>query len=334
MKLDYRRRDEYRSVNLARLRPGNSYGQLIGHRTHAIDDLIARFGQIPPELLVRRDCPTCGGQSHKRELRKDHLEIVRCKRCDLVFVNPVFDEEHYKRIYKSLEYQAIVKDLGEASHDYRVERFGQERVDIMSRFLDGTAAPRYLDVGCSTGFVVEAAQRRGWRASGIDLNPSAIAFGSQRGLNVAAMALEEVAIEPGTLDAISLFDVLEHLIDPRKTLERAHSLLKTGGIAFIYVPNFDSAARYLMGGDAHFIWPTHHLNYYNCGTISDLLGRCGFSTEWLATEGLDIADFLWWKKEIGHRQDTALLEEIADDLQFFINAGGYGKNLRVIARKA
>ena len=46
----------------------------------------------------------------------------------------------------------------------------------MSQFLRGAAggAPRFLDVGCSTGFVVEAAKAQGWEAIGIDLNPSAI----------------------------------------------------------------------------------------------------------------------------------------------------------------
>jgi hypothetical protein len=88
-----------------------------------------------------------------------------------------------------------------------------------------------------------------------------------------------------------------------------------------------------MGKDAHFIWPTHHLNYYPPATISDMLSREGLTTEYLATEGLDIVDYLWYRREV-HGQTDAGVEEIADTLQFFVNAGGYGKNLRALARRS
>ena len=145
--------------------------------------------------------------------------------------------------------------------------------------------------------------------------------------------MAEIGRAPGTFDAVSLFDVLEHLVDPAATLRACVRLLKASGILFAYVPNYDSASRLLMGADAHFIWPTHHLNYYTPITIRDLLDREGLSTEYVATEGLDVVDYLWHRREV-HAKADAGVEEIADLLQFFINAGAYGKNLRVIGRKA
>src|SRR3954470_8267511 len=177
MQIPYRRASEYQPVDVSKLRPGSSYKSLIEKRTHPIDELVARFGRIPEELLTRRACPTCGSTNEAIELDKDHMRIVRCQSCDLVFVNPTFDEAHYKSVYASQAYQDIVRDLGINSHEYRVNRFGSERVRLMSEHLRGNGrAPRYLDVGCSTGFVVEAARDEGWDAMGIDLNPSAIEF--------------------------------------------------------------------------------------------------------------------------------------------------------------
>jgi len=98
------------------------------------------------------------------------------------------------------------------------------------------------------------------------------------------------------------------------------------------VPNYDSASRLLMGKDAHFIWPTHHLNYYTPATARDLLARHGLDAAYVATEGLDIVDYLWYRREVLGKSDDGV-EEIADQLQFFVNAGAYGKNLRVIGRK-
>jgi CMP-N-acetylneuraminic acid synthetase/2-polyprenyl-3-methyl-5-hydroxy-6-metoxy-1,4-benzoquinol methylase len=334
-RIPYRRVSEYQPVDIAKLRPGGSYKSLIEKRTHPIDDLIARFGRIPEELLTSRPCPTCGGTEATFEMDKDLMRIVRCISCDLVYVNPTFDETHYQSVYASPAYQDIVRDLGIKSHEYRVSRFGTERVGMMSELLrvpDGRA-PRFLDVGCSTGFVVEAAKTAGWEAIGIDLNPSAIEHGRSRGLDLRTVALESADFAPGSFDAVGLFDVVEHLLDPARTVTTAVNLLAPGGILFLYVPNYDSASRLLMGANAHFIWPTHHLNYYTPSTIRDFLLRHRLVPELVVTEGLDLQDYLWYRREVLNRDDAGL-EEIADLLQFFINAGCYGKNLRVIARRS
>jgi 2-polyprenyl-3-methyl-5-hydroxy-6-metoxy-1,4-benzoquinol methylase len=332
MDIPYRRVEEYEKVDIAALRPAGSYKQLIEKRTHPIDELVRTHGKIPDDLLIPRQCPTCGSRDARHELDKDHLQVVRCAACDLVYVTPTFDESHYKRVYVSTEYQDIVRDLGIKSHEYRTQRFGRERVRLMAGQLPGVAKPAYLDVGCSTGFVVEAAQEAGWAAVGLDLNPSAVEFGRSRGLDLRAVALEDAEFEPESFDAVSLFDVLEHLLDPVRTLRACTRLLRRGGIVFLYVPNYDSASRLLMGKDAHFIWPTHHLNYYTPATIRDLMSREALDTVYLATEGLDVVDYLWYRREVQGRTDEGV-EEIADLLQFFVNAGAYGKNLRVIARK-
>jgi 2-polyprenyl-3-methyl-5-hydroxy-6-metoxy-1,4-benzoquinol methylase len=331
MNIPYRRLSEYQPVDISRLRPGGSYKQLIAKRTHPIDELVRIHGRIPEDLLRPRSCPTCGSVEARPELDKDHMRLVRCRPCDLVYVSPTFDESHYQEVYASQEYQDIVRDLGIKSHDYRVERFGKERVELMARHL-AVPRPRYLDVGCSTGFVVEAARDAGWDAVGIDLNPSAVEFGRDRGLDLQTVALENGGFDDASFDAVSLFDVLEHLIAPAETLRACARLLRPGGIVFMYVPNYDSASRLLMGKDAHFIWPTHHLNYYTPSTVQDLLAREGLDTAYLATEGLDVVDYLWYRREVHGASDDGV-DAIADLLQFFVNAGAYGKNLRVIGRK-
>lgn len=332
MLIPYRDRRDYRPVDIEKLRPKSSYGDLMAARTHSIDRLVREHGSVPRDLLKTRACPGCSSTAKSPELTKDHLELVRCLGCDLVYVDPVFDEEHYETTYRSEEYQQIGKALGEESHLYRVERFGTERVDIMGNHLPGISTPRFLDVGCSTGFVVEAAQRAGWDAQGIDLNPSAIAFGQRRGLRLSNVPLAEFPAPEGSFDAIGLFDVLEHLAHPRQVLERIIRLLAPGGIVFLYVPNYDSASRLLMGSEAHFIWPTHHLTYFTPHTIREFVESVGLEVELMVTEGLDIVDYMWNQEQL-HGRDMAELASIAEHIQFFINGSLYGKNLRVVARR-
>lgn len=334
MQITYRRPEEYIPVDLEKLRPARSYEKLIDRRSAPVDVLIEKYGYIPQEFLSERSCPNCAFNQTQHEMEKDHLHLVRCKRCNLVFVNPIFDEVHYHQIYSSETYQEIVRDLGEASHEYRMSRFGVERVSIMRRYLSSEIpSPTYLDVGCSTGFVVEAAAKVGWRATGVDLNPSAVEFGKRRGLDLSLCSLFEAGFESEYFNVISLFEVLEHLPDPKKILEHTLSLLKPGGIIFIYVPNYDSASRILLGKDAHFLWPTHHLTYYTIETISYLLHSFNLKIEMVMTEGLDIFDYLYFVRNQSSHAETGLLQEIADKLQFFINAGSYGKTLRILAVK-
>lgn len=333
MDVPFRRFEDYKTVDLDKLRPGDSRATLMKKRTHSTDRLIEEYGEIPDDLLIQRECPTCGSSRHSLEFEKDHFDIVRCGECDLVYVNPIMDEEHYRQTYAGEAYQEIVKELGEESHEYRLGRFGSERVEIMKQFFPGgeDEPPRYLDIGCSTGFVVEAAREEGWEAIGIDLNPSAVEFGRERGLELYHSSIEQFEYE-WKFDIISLFDVLEHLVHPRRILEEAIRNLTGGGLIFLYLPNYQSASRMLMGKEAHFIWPTHHLNYYTIDTAADLLDRLGLDLAWWQTEGLDIADLIWYHQEETGK-DTELLERFADEFQFFVNASYHGKNLRVIARK-
>ena len=332
MKIEYRVISEYLEVDVEQLRPKGSYKKLIDKRSYPIDKLISEFGEIPKDYLRLRNCPNCNSNNFKKELNKDHLDIVKCNNCDLVYTNPIFDEEHYLEIYKATEYQEVVKDLGEKSHEYRVKRFGRERVKAIERYLTNKNSDvSLLDVGCSTGFFVEAANELEWDAKGIDLNPSAIDFGKSRGLNLEQVELSKLSSK-NKYDVITLYDVLEHLVDPSDIIKQVRERLANDGLISMYVPNYDSASRVLMGKDAHFIWPSHHLTYFTIKTISDFLQKRSFEILEIKTEGLDIFDYIWWQENI-NEQNTEVIQKISNNLQFFINAGGYGKNLRVIAKK-
>ncbi len=332
MKIIYRKHDEFNPIDIEKLRPNRSYDYLIGNRTHTITGLIEKFNKIPDELLKIRECPVCRSQKYQPVMEKDYLKIVKCDGCALVYVNPIFNEEHYKDAYSSTDYQNIVRNIGEQSHEYRLERFGRERVGILSEHIQKSDSQiNFLDIGCSTGFVVEAAKEHKWRAIGIDLNPSAIEFGKSRGLDLYNCALEDFDPKGVKFDAIALFDVLEHLANPSEILKQVITLLKDDGLVFIYVPNWDSASRMFMGKDAHFIWPTHHLNYFTPQTLVEFITSFNLETEYLVTEGLDLVDYIWYREKNG--LDAELLKELGDKLQFFINAGGYGKNLRLIGKK-
>ena len=124
-----------------------------------------------------------------------------------------------------------------------------------------------------------------------------------------------------------MFDVLEHIVDPKELIYKIKSILEKNGLIYSYVPNFNSASKILFGEKAHFIWPSHHLTYWTPETIVNFFKNLNLKTIFLETEGLDIEDFLF---HYGNSKKIDIIKKYKNEFQFFINAGLYGKNLRII----
>lgn len=332
MRLEYKTELESQNIDLAKLRPNRSYDYLIENRNAAFSDVLSdpvKKGQ----LLRQRSCPNCEETASVVEASKDGFDIVKCRACDLLYVNPLFDERAYIDLYDSNDYNSIVTQISISSHEYRRDRFGVERAEFIDRHHEPTLPKTFLEIGCASGFTLEAIEKLGWDATGLELTAASVDFGKGRGLNILREPLEEFDAKKKKFSAIALFDVLEHLSDPRATLKLVHELMCDGGNLFLYVPNWNSATRYLLGvEDSHFIWPTHHLTYFTPETLADMLERAGFEMFHWETQGLDLADYLWQLNTVQKREADALGEKL-ELFQFFINASGHGKNLRMFARK-
>jgi 2-polyprenyl-3-methyl-5-hydroxy-6-metoxy-1,4-benzoquinol methylase len=326
----YKEMSNYLSVDLEKLRPKGSYEFLIKNRNHNIEPFITD-GIIPKEYVSFRNCPSCHSGKSSTIMNKDGFNIVECQDCRLAYVSEIFDEKFYDDTYSSENYASLVAKLGFESHNYRKERFGAERITKLAEFWNESEPPSFLDVGCSTGFVVHAATEKGWTAKGIDLNKHAIKFGKEN--HSLSLSSENFFEIDGFFDFIGMYDVLEHVINPTSFLKNAYKHLNKNGCIHLYVPNWDSASRYILGADAHFIWPSHHLTYFTPETLTKMVQSNGFEVLEMETEGLDFFDIDWMKGEGVLDDKFEVSERILNILQFLANAGGHGKNLRCIARK-
>ena len=107
---------------------------------------------------------------------------------------------------------------------------------------------RLIEVGCGAGFFLKAAERAGWQVEGIELSAEASRFAIERlELPIRRERAEDAPIGPASFDAAAMFDVIEHLFDPRAVLAAIARALAPGGTLVISTPNIDSASRYLLG---------------------------------------------------------------------------------------
>lgn len=111
-----------------------------------------------------------------------------------------------------------------------------ECIDAMiSRYpFDGTL----FDIGGGNGYVSQMLARRGLDVALVEPGyVGALNAHKQRGLpQVISSTVEDANFSPQSIDAIGMFDVIEHIDDDRAFMERMASLLKKGGRLYLTVP--------------------------------------------------------------------------------------------------
>ncbi len=112
----------------------------------------------------------------------------------------------------------------------------------------GTGSPgTMLDVGCGRGDLAASWLAAGWRVLGVEPSPEAAATARRRGTEIVGETLSTAVLAPSSLDVVVFRHSLEHVIDPRADLHRAHTALRPGGRLALYVPNWCSWQRRAFG---------------------------------------------------------------------------------------
>jgi 2-polyprenyl-6-hydroxyphenyl methylase/3-demethylubiquinone-9 3-methyltransferase len=111
------------------------------------------------------------------------------------------------------------------------------------------AGKNVIDVGCGGGILAEAMAERGARVTGIDLGDRALKVAQLHRLESGAevdyrlVAVEQIAQdEPASYDVVTCMELLEHVPDPRSTVQACARLLRPGGQAFFSTLNRNAKA--------------------------------------------------------------------------------------------
>ena len=140
---------------------------------------------------------------------------------------------------------------------------------------------RVLELGSAHGGFVALSRWAGFDAAGLELSPWVVAFARETfDVPMYEGPLEQQSIEPASLDAIALMDVLEHLPDPVGTMQRAVALLKPDGLLVIQTPHYVPGSTYqaLLQRQDPFLaqLKTHeHLFLFSGASVEQLLSRAG-----------------------------------------------------------
>ena len=246
------------------------------------------------------ECLLCHSTSKNVLYRFEFGKILECGDCGFVYTaskseTKLVECRYNRRYYKN-------KDEGSCCgyQDY----FGKERqlriqvAQVFVRMLTslGKSNGKLLDVGCGGGFLVHEAISCGWDATGIDLSKYAVqrasSFGSGHILQGTLRDHTKTHLNNKQYDAITMFDVIEHLKNPLREIEYAHSLLSPGGILVLVTPIYggwlshEQGARYVQFKKDHI----YHFTLENMKTLLQLSAFTNFKIRRIADVLAEIKD--------------------------------------------
>jgi 2-polyprenyl-3-methyl-5-hydroxy-6-metoxy-1,4-benzoquinol methylase len=274
-------------------------------------------------------CPLCGGAG---EVRHDDLEDrlfdapgrwrLKCcanPGCSVLWLDPQPHPEDLWLAYRNYythelsphsaagllqhkDHRAYAaRHLGYPSTDpaawRRLIRIGfkpreQERALFFRMYLPFKPGGRVLDVGCGAGNELLLLNALGWKAEGLDPDPSAVAAAGRSGLTVAQGDLLQVRYAEASFDAVTMSHVVEHLAEPQLHFRKCWRILRPGGRLVVVTPNADSLGHRKFGRDWRGLEPPRHLQIFTLRALVSLARGAGFETEQARTSARD-AGYLW-----------------------------------------
>jgi 2-polyprenyl-3-methyl-5-hydroxy-6-metoxy-1,4-benzoquinol methylase len=178
-----------------------------------------------------------------------HGDLYRCRNCGTV---------HQPSLPQGADLHDLYREMSDRA--YLAEEQGRRRTARRLLDLLGSHVPRgrLLEVGCGHGLLLDEARRRDYEVDGLELSISAAGYARETlGLPVREMTLEDQALDGERYDAVLLVDVLEHLDDPVRTLNRAGELLAPGGALLVVTPDPSSPTARLAGSRWWGYLPAH-----------------------------------------------------------------------------
>ncbi len=280
------------------------------------------------------DCPICKTASPLAGV-KNGFTLYRCGQCGFLFVYPL--PEDTLVIYTGDYFQGASGGHGYLDYDRDKEPMRPAFEEYLKRLEQALGRKgRILDVGAATGFFLDIARQKGWDTAGVEPADFAAALGRKKGLDVRTGTLQDVEFPENSFDVVALWDVLEHLSDPRKAVSDVRRLLKPGGLFAFNTPDVDSLWAKSMGMNWHLIVPPEHIHLFGRRSAVRLLDTCGFDPLAVTTIGKTFT-IQYIFQTLGHWLKVGLFERAANRLQG-TTAGNLGipinlyDNMFVIAR--
>lgn len=212
---------------------------------------------------------------------KNALTILRCRACGFLFVDYV-NTNYLTPTETEWDYEGHAPNLAAKFSAY---------CDHLTRVFD-FKDKAILDVGAGGGDFLYQAKLRGARPLGLDLDPTGIKFAKEKfEIEILPEPVENTYLVDASFEAVTMWEVIEHVNDPQSTVQAIARLLKRDGWFFLSTPCLDSVwdriGFFLYDVSFGFIqlpisyrFSWAHLQIFSRKHLAQLLERKGFHIEY------------------------------------------------------
>lgn len=265
----------------------------------------------------------------------EKFSLSACDQCGFIFTNPRPTIDSIGPYYSSTEYVSHSKTkTGFTNRLFHLARLYTIRYKkkIVNKYSSGKTI---LDYGCGTGEFLHAMKKANWSCNGIEPNPGARNFATKEySLDVRdENGLAE--IEDTSLDAISLWHVLEHIYPLSERLHAFHKKLKADGTLFVALPNMNSydAKKY----DEYWAaWDVpRHIYHFNPSTVEALLNKYGFKMIAVRPMTLDAFYISMLSEKYKHGSEkniNAMISGLRSNFSAFYKKGNYSSLIYIFKK--
>jgi len=248
---------------------------------------------VDMSLLEHVTCNLCQGQDFKLLYTISNLTVVKCRQCNLIFVNPRLKKDTLQEMYESDYFHRKIYDPNSKGF-YGYVNYLSDKKNIIKTFENVfdhietyKKEGKVLDVGCAFGFFLDLAREKGWEVTGTELSSNACLYArNELNLKVHQKTLSEAVLPEGDFDLVTMFDVIEHLPDPMAGLCKINRSLKHDGLLAVTTADADSLLARILGPKLEDVRRINeHLYVFSRRTITGMLKKSGFKILKIKTTG-------------------------------------------------
>jgi SAM-dependent methyltransferase len=248
------------------------------------------------------NCNLCGlddtqvlfKKKDKFGITEDEFNVVQCRGCGLLYVNPRPSQEEMGKFYpetyswkETLEADSFITQwIRKLEKGYRYHLLRDEVSKVVK--FTGRSFGKVLDIGCGTGDRLDVFRSVGFETYGVETSDSAEYAKEHLKLNVIKGDLFSAHFPDHFFDMVTLYNVLEHTHNPTRVSEEVQRILKDDGFLIIQVPNKDSLQYKIFKKRWAAVDVPRDLYYFQTETLGSLLKKAGFKV-------MEIDHFMnWW----------------------------------------
>lgn len=232
-------------------------------------------------------CLICDEKNISKKLNVGKYALYECHSCSVVCTFPQGNTSNIRQ-NNAKQYDSADEEKEYLNHYTRLSKRAAKFIREIQRVKK---SGKLLDIGCSYGIYLAAAQKAGFEVYGVEIAKRAIAYVRKKlGFPVFHGALEEARYDSHTFDVITAYDVIEHIPNITLFLSEVRRVLKKDGIFIVQCPNIESVVAKLLGKHWNWLVVPNHLWHFSPKSLSYVLSLSGFTVLFCRTWD-DIDDF-------------------------------------------